>query len=103
MTTATDFQSFAEFYPYYLSEHSNLTCCRLHYLGTTLVLALLAVCLLSGTYAWLWLLPVVGYLPAWIGHFVFEKSRPATFRYPFYSLLGDFVMYAQMLRGRIKV
>lgn len=103
MTTATNFKRFADFYPYYLSEHSNLTCRRLHYLGTTLVLALLAACVLSGAYAWLWLLPVVGYVPAWLGHFVFEKNRPATFRYPFYSLMGDFVMYAQMLGGRIKV
>ena len=102
MTSATDFKTFTDFYPYYLSEHSNPTCRRLHYLGTTLVLALLVACLVSGAYAWLWLLPVVGYLPAWIGHFVFEKNRPATFRYPFYSLMGDFVMYAQMLRGRIR-
>lgn len=103
MTSTGKFKSFGEFYPYYLSEHSNLICRRLHYLGTTLVLALLAACLVSGAYAWLWLLPLVGYGPAWTGHFFFEKNRPATFSYPFYSLLGDFVMYGQMLRGRIRV
>ena len=96
------FNSFAEFYPFYLSEHGNRTCRRLHFAGSTLVLAVIALALISGQLRWLWLVPVVGYGFAWIGHFVFEKNRPATFKHPLYSLAGDWVMYGQMLRGKIR-
>lgn len=96
------FSSFAEFYPYYLSEHSNRTCRRLHFSASTLVLIVIAVALWSGQARWLWLAPVAGYGFAWIGHYGFEKNRPATFRHPLYSLLGDWVMYAQMWSGRIR-
>jgi hypothetical protein len=99
---AQRFQSFREFYPYYLAEHSNLTCRRLHYAGTTGVLVLALFAPLAGQSVWLWALPAVGYGPAWAGHFFFERNRPATFKYPFYSLAGDFLMYWQMLTGRIK-
>lgn len=95
------FNSFAEFYPFYLSEHSNRNCRRLHFIGSSLVLAVIALAVLSGQLRWLWLVPVIGYGFAWIGHFVFEKNRPATFKHPLYSLAGDWVMYGQMLRGRI--
>ena len=73
------FRSFAEFYPFYLSEHRNRTCRRLHFVGTSLgvVAIILAVATLN---AW-WLLAglVVGYLFAWFAHFRFERNRPATF------------------------
>ncbi|HEY7841199.1 MAG TPA: DUF962 domain-containing protein [Gammaproteobacteria bacterium] len=97
----TRFASFSEFYPYYLSEHANRTCRRLHFAGSLLVLltALYAVVALS--WMALLLLPVVGYGFAWIGHFFFEKNRPATFTHPFYSLAGDWVMFRDMLTGRI--
>lgn len=96
------FASFREFYPYYLSEHSDRTCRRLHFVGTSLVIGVLAWVLASGTWAGLVLLPLVGYGFAWVGHFAFEKNRPATFRYPLYSLAGDFVMFRDMLVGRIR-
>ena len=95
------FNSFAEFYPYYLSEHSNSTCRRLHFIGTTLVIFILALTIGRGAWMLLWVLPVAGYSFAWIGHFFFEKNRPATFQHPFYSLLGDFVMYRDMILGRV--
>ena len=96
------YSSFAEFYPFYLSEHGNRACRRMHFVGSTLVLALIALAVISGQLRWLWLVPVVGYGFAWIGHFVFEKNRPATFKHPLYSLLGDWVMYGQMWRGKIR-
>ncbi len=96
------YSSFRAFYPFYLSEHANRTCRRMHFVGSTLVLLVIAFALVSGRWRWLWLVPVVGYGFAWVGHFVFEKNRPATFRHPFYSLAGDWVMYADMLRGRIR-
>ncbi|GIZ13513.1 Mpo1-like protein [Pseudomonas sp. NCCP-436] len=96
------YQSFAEFYPYYLQEHSNPVCRRLHYVGSLLVLVILAYALYSGQWFWLLALPVVGYGFAWIGHFVFEKNRPATFQYPLYSLMGDWVMLKDAFTGRIR-
>jgi hypothetical protein len=95
------FATFREFYPYYLREHANLTCRRLHFLGTSLVIAGLAGILWSQHWGWLAAMPVAGYGPAWAGHSFFEKNRPATFQYPLYSLAGDFVMYWQILTRRI--
>nr|WP_262924699.1 DUF962 domain-containing protein [Pseudomonas fluorescens] len=95
------FNSFAEFYPYYLSEHANSTCRRLHFIGTTLVIFILAMTIAKGAWLLLLALPLAGYSFAWIGHFFFEKNRPATFQHPLYSLLGDFVMYRDMILGRV--
>lgn len=95
------YASFAEFYPFYLAEHANRTCRRLHFVGSSLALCLLAVALVSGNYWWLLLGFVQGYAFAWVGHFVYEKNKPATFKYPFYSFAGDWVMYKDMLTGRI--
>lgn len=96
------FASFREFYPYYLGEHSDRSCRRLHFIGTGLVMATLAAALWTERYALLWLLPVLGYGFAWAGYFFFEKTRPATFRFPLYSLIGDFVMFKDILIGRIR-
>jgi hypothetical protein len=95
------FKSFADFYPYYLGEHSNSTCRRLHFIGTSLVILILILALFATAWWWLIALPVAGYGFAWVGHFFFEKNRPATFKHPLYSLLGDFVMYRDMLRGKV--
>lgn len=94
-------KTFREFYPYYLSEHRNPTCRKLHFAGSTLVIMLLVAAIATGTWWLLWLVPIAGYGFAWVGHFAFEKNRPATFKYPLWSLMGDWVMYAQLLGGRI--
>ena len=98
---AETFRSFGEFYPYYLSEHRDPTCRRLHFVGTGLVITLLVWATVSGQPALLWLLPVIGYGFAWVGHFFFEKNRPATFKHPVYSLIGDFARFRDILTGRI--
>jgi hypothetical protein len=95
------FASFREFYPFYLSEHRNATCRRLHFAGSTLVLALVAAAAVTGALWLLFLAPIAGYGFAWVGHFAFEKNRPATFKYPAYSFAGDWVMYWQLATGRI--
>lgn len=100
--TRKTYNSLAEFYPFYLSQHESRTNRRLHFVGTTIVIALLLAAVISGNYLLLILLPVAGYGFAWAGHFAFEKNKPATFQYPFYSLVCDFVMYKDMLIGRIK-
>ncbi|TVL50246.1 DUF962 domain-containing protein [Shewanella algae] len=94
------YKSFAEFYPFYLSQHSDPVCRGLHYLASTLVLLILLFSLLSGQFVWLLALPVVGYGFAWIGHFGFEHNKPATFQYPVYSLMADWVMLAQFVSGK---
>lgn len=101
-TPDREFKSFAEFYPYYLAEHSHPTCRRLHYVGSVLVLALLGYVLATQQWLLLLALPVVGYGFAWVGHFVFEKNKPATFRHPLYSFLGDWVMLKDALTGRLR-
>lgn len=95
------FASFREFYPYYLSEHRDPTCRRLHVVGSTLVLVIVAAAALSGRWSWLWAAPVAGYGFAWVGHYFFEGNRPATFRHPFYSFVGDWAMYRDVLTGRL--
>ena len=102
MTTTVEkkYQSFAEFYPFYLSQHANRMCRELHFVGSTLALACLAALLLTANLWWLPGALLSGYGFAWIGHFGFEKNRPATFSQPFYSLMGDWVMYWQMLTGQ---
>ena len=95
-------EGFWGFYTFYLGEHANRTCRRLHFVGTSLVLAILTVAVVTGQWWWLWGMPVAGYGFAWVGHFVFEKNRPATFQRPLFSLAGDWVMFWQMLTGRIR-
>ncbi|GAB2807533.1 DUF962 domain-containing protein [Dyella kyungheensis] len=97
------YRSFREFYPLYLNEHGNVQCRRMHFAGSTLVLAVIVLAIVSGNAWWLLLAPVAGYGFAWIGHYVFEKNRPATFTHPLYSLMGDWVMYWQILRGKVKI
>lgn len=96
------FRSFSEFYPYYLSEHKNPVCRRLHYIGSTLVLAILATLTVTGLWGYWWLMLVAGYGFAWVGHFKFEHNKPATFKYPFYSLAADWVMYKDFLTGQLE-
>ena len=92
--------SFAAFYPYYIGEHSNRTCRRIHVVGTTLVIAAFVAFLLTLNGWWLLAMPLAGYGFAWVGHFVFEKNRPATFKYPLWSLMGDFRMWFEVVSGR---
>lgn len=93
------FQSFEQFWPYYVSQHRNPTSRALHVVGTSLALGCLAVApvlppaLLAA--------PVVGYGFAWIGHGLFEKNKPATFTYPTWSLRGDFRMLRMILAGKM--
>ena len=93
---------FKSFYPFYLSQHRNIICRRLHFIGSSLILITLGYVLINSAWILLWTLPLFGYGFAWLGHFFFEKNKPATFTYPWYSFLGDWVMYKDMLMGRLK-
>ncbi|MBN9230552.1 MAG: DUF962 family protein [Legionella sp. 40-6] len=103
MDSPKKYKSFAEFYPFYLSQHRNKYSRRLHVVGTFLVILSLLLLLLTGHWFWLLLMPIAGYGFAWIGHFLYEKNKPATFEYPLYSLMGDFKMFWQVLKKEIKI
>ena len=90
----THFASFKEFYPFYLNEHRDSTC---------LVLGVIALAVFMASWSLLWFIPLVGYGFAWVGHFFFEKNRPATFKHPLYSLMGDWVMFKDILVGKISL
>lgn len=98
-----EFTRFSDFYPFYLSEHRNRICRRLHFAGSTLGLVCLALLVYTGDFWWLLAGLLVGYLFAWIGHFGFEKNKPASFKRPLYSFIGDWVMYRDIWLGRIKL
>ena len=95
-----EYKNFKEFYPFYLSQHQHRVCRVLHFIGSALVLFVLIFALVTQQWGYLWLMPIIGYGFAWVGHFFFEKNKPATFSYPWYSLLGDWVMFYDILRGK---
>jgi hypothetical protein len=95
------YNSFNEFWPHYVCEHSRPRTRLLHLIGTTIALTLVVIFIVIGKW---WLFPlalVPGYAFAWIGHFFIEKNKPATFQYPLWSFLGDYKMIWLMLTGRI--
>lgn len=102
MSEAKTYRTFTEFYPFYLGEHANRISRRLHFVGTSMVVVLLIAAFV--TQLW-WLIGVAlvqAYTFAWIGHFFFERNRPATFQYPLLSLCGDWRMWWEMLTGKIR-
>ena len=93
-------QTYKEFYRFYLTEHQNRTSRILHFAGTMLVFLLIGYFAWTGA-GWEWfLVPVAGYGFAWVGHFFFEKNKPATFRYPLWSLISDFKLFFEILFGK---
>lgn len=102
METTKTYHSFAEFYPFYLEQHSHPVCRGLHYFGSSSGLALVIYALFSGQFTLILLAPLIGYGFAWIGHFFFEHNKPATFQYPLYSFIGDWVMLKDAVTGKLK-
>lgn len=96
----TKFSSLKEFYPFYLAEHQNPVSRRLHFIGTALLFIILGTSIYSSNFYLLLAIPVVGYGFAWVGHFFFEKNKPATFKYPFYSLASDFILFFHLATGK---
>jgi hypothetical protein len=100
MSNDKSFRRFGDFYPFYLSEHANRTSRRLHFTGTTIAVLLLVTALV--THRW-WIAGVAlieGYAFAWVGHFFFEHNKPATFKYPVFSLMGDWRLWWDVLTGK---
>jgi len=99
--SAARYTSFREFWPYYLREHSRPATRLIHYIGTSLVVGLAVGALASGIWWLLALTPVAGYGFAWTAHMLAERNRPATFKYPSWSLAADFRMWWLWLTGRL--
>ena len=97
------FNSFKEFYPFYLSEHSKRSTKILHMIGSILVIYILLYSINNQDWNKLYYLPLIGYGFAWTGHFFFEKNKPATFKYPLYSFIGDWVMLKDIIIGKVKL
>jgi hypothetical protein len=95
------FETFDAFYPFYLSEHSDRMTRRLHFAGSALALVCLAMLILTMNLWWLLAGVLCGYGFAWVGHFVFEKNQPASFKQPLFSFMGDWKMFWQILTGKI--
>lgn len=100
MNADKKYTSLKEFYPFYLSEHQNPNCRALHFVGTGLVIISFITFLVTLNWIYLAIIPVLGYGFAWVGHFFFEKNKPATFQYPGYSLASDFIMFFDIIRGK---
>ena len=96
------YRRFADFYPFYLSEHANPTSRRLHFAGTSLALLLIISAIITQRWWLLGIALVQGYAFAWVGHFFFEHNKPATFQYPGFSLIGDWRLWWEMLTGKLR-
>ncbi len=94
--------TFAEFYPYYLLEHRQPGTRVLHFIGTSLFIGLATAALLTQQWRLLGGGVVAAYAFAWVGHFFVEHNRPATFQRPFLSLISDFRLFWDLLRGKEK-
>lgn len=97
-----EFNNLNNFYPFYLSQHTNSACKLLHLIGLILSLIVLSVVVVTNSWIYLPSLLLIAYGCAWVGHFFFEKNKPATFKYPLWSLLCDFKMAKDLLMGKEK-
>lgn len=94
------FETYAEFWPYYLAEHSKPMTRVLHLIGTVLGTAMLVWSVLSANWFFIPLALMVGYGFAWISHFFIEKNKPATFKHPWWSFISDYRMAVMMITFR---
>ncbi len=101
MSDLPEFESFDDFWPFYVKEHRSKANRALHFAGTTLALGAVAAAVVTRRPLLLLAAPILGYGPAWVGHFFVEQNRPASFKHPVWSFMGDFKMYGLMLRGKM--
>lgn len=94
-------KSFNEFWPYYAAEHSKPGTRILHFVGTIVATGLFVTFVVMGKWLWLPLAFVPGYAAAWVSHFFIQHNRPATFKHPLWSFIGDYKMVAMMIAGKM--
>ncbi|MEQ3744700.1 MAG: DUF962 domain-containing protein [Henriciella sp.] len=93
--------SYAEFWPFYLQEHAQPRTRTFHYIGTSLVIAIAAIAIVTMNWLLLLAMPVSGYFFAWVSHAFIERNKPATFIHPLWSLVSDFRMFFMWVTGRL--
>ena len=93
--------SYAEFWPFYLQEHAQPRTRTFHYIGTSLVIAIAAIAIVTMNWLLLLAMPVAGYFFAWVSHAFIERNKPATFIHPLWSLVSDFRMFLMWVSGRL--
>jgi hypothetical protein len=93
-------QSFREFWPFYVGEHRVPLNRLLHYVGTGGGYALLIAAVVVD-WRLVFAAAILGYGNAWFGHFIIEKNKPASFRYPIWSFFADAKMLSYGLTGRM--
>jgi hypothetical protein len=98
---AKKYKKFKDFYPFYLTQHAHKTNRALHFIGTSLVIFIVLASIFTKQYHLGFFIPLFGYGFAWVGHFFFEKNKPATFIYPIWSLFSDFLMFYHIITGQI--
>ena len=101
-TMSERIKTFKEFYQFYLTEHSKTGTRIFHFIGTLLVFAVIGYVISSGKERFLWYIPIFGYGFAWFSHAVIERNKPATFKYPLWSLISDFRLFFELLIGKQK-
>ena len=93
--------SYAEFWPFYLQEHAQPRTRTFHYIGTSLVIAIAPIAIVTMNWLLLLAMPVAGYFFAWVSHAFIERNKPATFIHPLWSLVSDFRMFFMWVTGRL--
>ena len=101
MSVEKKYKTFWDFYPFYLTEHQNPVSRSLHFIGTGLIIGCLVAGIITGRWFWFIVIPVFGYGFAWFSHFVIEKNKPASFKYPLWSFISDYKMMFYMLMGKM--
>lgn len=96
-------QNYSDFYRFYLTEHRNIMSRRLHATGSSIGLYFFAKAFRKKQAKYLAYGLVSGYACAWVGHFVFEKNKPASFKQPLYSFISDWRMLTDVLRGNLSL
>lgn len=95
-------KTYREFYEFYLDEHQKTGTRIFHFLGILFVFTVIAFVIYSGKERFLWYIPIFGYGFAWLSHAFIERNKPATFRYPLWSLISDFKLFFELLTGKQK-
>lgn len=96
-------KNYQQFYQFYLSEHHNLNCRRLHFLGSSIGIYMVAKAVKHRQKRYLAYGVLAGYACAWVGHFGFEKNKPASFKQPLYSFVSDWRMFSHILMGQVSL
>jgi hypothetical protein len=94
-------KNFTEFWPYYVCEHGHPANRRIHFIGTFFTLGFLVAAIILRNYWLLIGMPLMGYGMAWFGHFFVEHNKPATFKAPIWSLMGDYKMFFLICIGKM--